>query len=190
MPDRLYLSLWLRDFRQEEVLDRFARLLRTFPFSRLRPGISFLKVQAIGEGEPPLLEQAFSAPPDIEQVLEMAAEFDQPDCALTVEGWWELWEWKDHWRLLPSQAVLSCYGPLFENDLGDHLRVELGLEAQFLPRPSLPQAARMARSNLRSVVRLAEELQKALPVERCRLWSDSGENFAALADAALADADD
>lgn len=188
MPDRLYLSLWLRDFGPANMHDRFKRLLETFPFSRLRPGVSSIRVHAIAESEPPLLEHAFAVPPEIEQVWRIMSEYREPDCAFVVEGWWELWQWRDEWRLLPSRVSLWCFGPEFENEVGDHLRIELGLELQFLPQMSLPQGGRMARSNLRSVVRLAEELEKALPVEQRRLWSESGENFAALVDAATREA--
>jgi len=185
MPDLLYLSLWTRDLRVENMLDRFERLLRVFPFSRLRPGISSLRVQAIAETEPPLFEQAFVGEPEIGQLIATAEEFRHPDCAFVVEGWWELWQWKQEWRLLPSRVALFCFGPEFDNELGDHLRIELGAEKQFLPQLSLPQAELIARSNLRSVVRLAEDVGKALPVVQRQLWSESGENFAALVDAAL-----
>jgi hypothetical protein len=187
MPDLLYLSLWMRDHRAENMLDRFERLLRVFPFSRLRPGISSLRVQALAETEPPLFEQAFAQSPEIDQVIGLAREFSHPDCAFVVEGWWELWQWKDEWRLLPSRVTLVCFGPEFENEVGDHFRIELGAERQFLPDHSLPRADLIARSNLRSVVRLAEEVAKALPVAQRQLWSESGENFAALVDAALSE---
>lgn len=169
------------------MLDRFERLLRTFPFSQLRPGISSLRVQAVREGEPPLLEQAFATAPAMEDVVALARAFTHADCAVVIEGWWELWQWKDDWRLLPSRVALTCLGPEFENDVGDHMRLELGTERQFLPQLSLPRGERIARSNLRSVVRLAGDLERALPVARRQLWCESGENFAALVDAALAD---
>jgi len=189
MPDRLYLSFWLKDFNPELMPARFGQLLRAFPFSQLRPGISLLKVLAIGESEPPLLERAFAEPPGVEEVLRAAAEFSGPDCALVAEGYWELWRWEGQWRLRPSPVVLSCFGPLFENDLGDHLRVELGWEAQFLPDASLPQAARTARSNLRSVLRLSEDVTKACHVARRLLWSESGEDLVRLLEESLAECD-
>jgi len=189
MPDRLYLSLWLRDFQPDNMHARFLRLLKTFPFSRLRPGIASLRVHAVAESEPPLLEQSFAAAPELEEIVRIARQYREPDCAFVVEAWWELWQWEREWRLLPSRVALWCFGPEFENDIGDHLRIELGLEVQFLPQMSLPQGGRMAGSNLRSVVRLAEELDKALPLVRRQLWSESGENFAALVDTALRQTD-
>ncbi len=189
MPDRVYLSLWLEDFSAENMLKRFSVLLERFPFSRLRQGISALRVQALSECEPPLLEQAFAEPPAIERVIELAGEFRHPDCAFLIEGWWELWQWTGQWRLLPSPVTLFCFGPLFENEVGDHLRVELGTEVQFLPSVPHPQAARMARSNLRSVIRLAEDLEQSLKLYRRQLWSESGESLARQLEAALAEND-
>ena len=43
----------------------------------------------------------------------------------------------------------------------------------------------MAQSNLRGLLRLAHELEGALPVEKRRLWSESGENFAARLEGAV-----
>lgn len=189
MPDRLYLSLWVEDFRADNMLERFAALLRCFPFSRLRPGVSALRILALSENEPPLLEQGFVGSPPVEELIDLAAQFRHPDCAFAIEGWWELWQCTGEWHLLPSPVTLCCLGPLFENEVGDHLRLELGTESQFLPRPSDPQSARMARSNLRSVVRLAEDLHRSLPLRRRLLWSESGENLAARAQAALQEAE-
>ncbi len=189
MPDRVYLSLWLEDFNAENMLERFRVLLERFPFSQLRPGIGALRVQALSESEPPLLEHAFAEPPAVERVIELASEFRHPDCAFLIEGWWELWQWTEGWRLLPSPVTLFCFGPLFDNEIGDHLRVELGTEAQFLPWVPHPQAGRMARSNLRSVVRLAEDLEKSLKLRQRQLWSESGENLARQLEAALTEND-
>jgi len=76
-------------------------------------------------------------------------------------------------------VLLGCYGPEFENDIGDQLRFELGLDSHFLPRPGLPESAPKVKSNIRSVLRLAQELDQALPVLKRRLWTESGEDFAA-----------
>lgn len=178
MPDRLYLSLWIRGFDEGNMLRHFGRMLGAFPFSRLRPGIAALRIYAIEEVEPPLLEQAFAGDADVETVLRIAGEFENPDCAYMVEGWWELWRFQAEWKLAPSPVTLFCFGPQFENDAGDHLRIELGVDSQFLPQPSLPQGARRAQSNLQSVVRLARELESSMPLESRRIWCESGENFA------------
>jgi hypothetical protein len=73
--------------------------------------------------------------------------------------------------------VLTCFGPEFENELGDHLRIDVGREIDFLPQPGAPQNERKSQSNLASLVRLARDIGGAMPIERRTLWSDSGESF-------------
>jgi hypothetical protein len=185
MPDRIFLSLWLRDFGPHSALRHFERMLRAFPFSRLRPGIAALKVYALEYVEPPVLEHAFSDAPEVEAVIAMCREFDNPDCAYTVDGWWELFQYSNGWHLIPSRVSLTCFGPLFENDDDDHLRIDFGPETCYLPQPRLPDSARAVHSNLKSVLRVASDLEESLPISRKNLWSESGEDFAARLESAL-----
>jgi hypothetical protein len=178
MPDRLCLSLWLREFDERTMLGRFRDLLRIVPFSALRPGIAALRIYALDFAEPALSEQMFAGDVDADTVVDLAEEFPERDCAYLVEGWWDLWRYDGSWQLAPSPVVLTCFGPQFENEIGDHLRLELGAEERFLPLEGVPQSARRAHSNLQSIVRLAREIERALPIERQNLWSESGEDFA------------
>lgn len=185
MPDQLNLSLWVRRFDEETMLRHFEELLRIFPFSRLRNGIGALRIGAISPTEPALFEQAFPEAVDPGEVIEICREFQNADCVFAVEGFWELWRYEQDWQLKPSPVTLTCFGPEFENDVEDHLRITLGAEFDFLPQPGTPQTARKTQSNLAGLVRLAREIAGALPVERRTLWSDSGENFAERLDDAL-----
>ena len=162
MPDQLCLSLWLRDFDEQTMLERFQDLLRLFPFSALRPGITALRIYALEFTEPALAEQTFAGDVDVDTVIELAAEFPEPDCAYLVEGWWDLWrlDAQSEWKLSPSPVTLTCFAPQFENDLGDHVRLELGAEERFLPMPGVPLSGRKAHSNLQSIVRLARDLEQ------------------------------
>ncbi|HEX8985995.1 MAG TPA: hypothetical protein VF767_11195 [Bryobacteraceae bacterium] len=178
MPDRLNLSLWARHFEAGTMLRHFEELLGVFPFSHLRPGIGALRIYAVAYSEPTLFEQAFSQPVETAEIFELCREFEHEDCAYAVEGWWELWRYERDWQLAPSPVVLTCFGPAFEHDLEDHLRLDLGLESDFLPRPGAPQNERKSQSNLASLVRLARDIGGAMPIERRSLWSDSGESFA------------
>ncbi len=180
MPDQLCLSLWLRDFDERTMLERFRELLHLFPFSALRPGITALRIYAIEFTEPGISEQMFAGDVDADTVVELAEEFPEPDCAYLVEGWWDLWrlDAEGNWKLSPSPVTLTCLGPQFENDLGDQVRLELGAEERFLPMPGVPQSGRKAHSNLQSIVRLAHEIEQKAPLERQSLWSESGEDFA------------
>jgi hypothetical protein len=81
MPDQLCLSLWLRGFGQKNMLRHYRELLSLFPFSRLRPGVSALRIYAIEFSEPALYEQAFAGEVDLDTVVGLAAEFESSDCA-------------------------------------------------------------------------------------------------------------
>lgn len=187
MPDQLYLSLWLRAFRADNMLRHFEQLLRVFPFSRLHPGISTLKIYALEFQEPPLLEEALTAETDVDSLIAACQEFHNADCAYVVEGWWEEWKFDREWRLTPSRVSLTCFGPLFDNDESDHLRIDFGPDTDFLPQPEIPNSARMAQSNLIGLLRLVSEAEESLPIERRSLWSESGENFAGRLETALSE---
>ncbi len=178
MPDQLVLSYWLRGHDEGAVLRHFEKLLRIFPFSTARPGISSLRIYALEEAEPPLVETPFDPEADVETVIRTAEEFRNADCGYLAGGHWDLWQLQGNWELLPSPVLLSCYGPLFQNGLGDHLRVELGDDSHFLPKNEGMSAAKI-RSNIQGLLRLARELDQVLPVEKRSLWAESGENFAA-----------
>jgi hypothetical protein len=139
-----------------------------------------LRIYAIEFTEPGLSEQMFEGDVDADTVIDLAGEFPEPDCAYLVEGWWDLWrlDANGEWKLSASPVTLTCFGPQFENDIGDQVRLELGAEERFLPMPGVPQSARKAHSNLQSIVRLAREIEQKAPLERQSLWSESGEDFA------------
>ena len=178
VADLLYLSYWLDGFNEATMLRQLERALLLFPFSAAAGGVTTLRIYAIQYAEPPLLETFYDIPPEIEAVIRAAAEFQAMDCAYLAGGYWDLWQHDGGWRLTPAPVLLGCYGPQFENELGDQLRIELGLDSHFLPRPGLPESGSMVKSNIRSLLRLARELDSALPVRKRRLWTESGEDFA------------
>ncbi len=178
MPDQLSLSLWVKGFDADTMLRHFEELLRVFPFSRLRPGIGAVRVYAIEFVEPPVFERVYAEQADIDTAIAACREFEHDDCAYLVEGWWELFQQNGDWQLVPARVTLACFGPSFENQEGDHLRIDLGMDSHFLPRAEAPASERAIRSNVAGLVRLAHEIESSLPVERRRLWSESGENLA------------
>lgn len=187
MADRLYLSYRLRGFNGNNMVRHFDRVLRLFPFSKLSKSSSVLQVRAVSETEPPLFEQLLADPLDPAVILEPAKEFAAADCAIQVETHWDLWRFDEDWAVGPASVTLSCFGPDFESENEDHIRLDLGLESQFLPQLELPQALVMARSNIRSVLHLVSEIDRNVTVERRRLWSESGGNFAEKLEALLQD---
>jgi hypothetical protein len=185
MPDRLYLSYSVRGFTEHNMLRHFERLLGMFPFSTQSQRVPVLRIYALEFSEPPLLEKFFEQPAGVAAVVSSAKEFQNADCAYLLEGYWDLWQFNDSWRLTPSPVVLTCFGPLFQNDLADHLRVEFDADSDFLPEPQAPNSQSKVQSNIRGLLRLAHELDNALPVERRRLWTESGEDLVERLQAAL-----
>lgn len=189
MADELYLSYRIQGFSSQTMLRHFEKLLRAFPFSRLAEEPAVVRVQAIEYAEPPLLEQIFPQPVDPQAIVAICGEFENPDCAYRVEASWDLWRFERDWQIAPVRATLCCFGPDFESGSDDHLRVEFGLDSQFLPQTGFGKTLYMVRSNIRSLLHFVHQADDALAVESRRLWSESGENFAERLQASLEDAE-
>jgi hypothetical protein len=184
MPDRLYLSCWVRGFTAANMMRHFEKLLGRVPFSKLASLGPLLRIRAIEMAEPPLFEREFPPGTPAEDLMKTAREFVRQDCCIEVDAAWDLWQYDGDWKLAPTPVGLLCFGPDFENEAGDHVRIEFGLDSRFLPVEGLEGSARMGQSNLRSLLHLVGDIERAIPVERRSLWSESGVNFAEL----LADA--
>lgn len=185
MPDRLYLSYWIRGFNALGMLGHFEKMLRAFPFSAREGSTCVLQIQPLDLGGAPLLERAFEAPVDPTQVIAAAREFQHDDYAYQVDALWDLWEWDNDWMVTPARASLFCFGPQFESINGENLMVDFGPEARFLPHPEALGGLQPVQSNIRSLLHLTHELDRVLPADRRQLWSESGENFAGKLEAAL-----
>ena len=160
------------------MLLHFCQMLELFPFSKLARRGPVLRMYAIETAEPPLMEREFPLGTEQGVILEAAREFTKEDCTCQVETFWDLWERDEDWRLGPASITLACFGPDFENEHDDDLRIEFGLDARFLPQPWVAGSPRMVQSNIRSLLHLVGELKKGLDLERQQLWSESGANFA------------
>lgn len=181
MSDRLYLSCWVRGYSESNMLRHFETLLGLFPHSKLGQRGPTLRVFAIERAEPPVLEREFPAGTEASKIISQAAELTAPDCMVEVETAWDLWQHDGtDWKLAPASVSLVCAGPDFDNENQDQLRIEFGLDSRFLPVEGLVGSVRMGQSNLRSLLHLVGEVERALPLERRKLWSESGVNFAEL----------
>jgi hypothetical protein len=185
VPDRLYLSCWVRGFTETNALRHFGKMLERFPFSILAKRGPLLRVYAIAHSEPLLLEREFPPDAELAAILEAAREFMHPDCACEIEAFWDLWQHDGEWKLQPAAVTLACFGPAFENEYGDHLRIEFGLDALFLPMPDIAGGLRMGQSNLKSLLHLVGDLERELDLERRQVWSESGDNFGEVLKQAL-----
>jgi len=187
MSDRLYLSCWVRGFKESNMLRHFGKVLEWFPFSRLAQRGPVLRVYALEYVEPPLLERPFDLDADAEDMTAAALPFVQPDCSIEIDGFWDLWQYDTEWKLRPAAVTLTVFGPKFERDNDDHLRIDFGLDGKFLPTPGLEGSLRMGQSNIRSLLHLSGELERELPLERRLVWSESGASFAEILAQAVAE---
>jgi len=185
VPDRLYFSCRLRPGGELQLLQQFGKLLSVFPFSKLAKRGPALRIYAINLTEPPVFEREFPVGTDVEVIVESMREFLQPDCACEIDTFWDLWQYDEDWKLRPAPVTLACYGPEFERGHGDHLRIEFGLDALFLPIPGVEGSLRMGQSNLRSLLHLVRDLERVLDLESRQVWSESGANFAEVLRGAL-----
>jgi hypothetical protein len=178
MSDQLYLSYRIRGFTGQSMLTHYGKLLREFPFSRLEETSAVLRIHAIAYSEPVLLERAFPNPLEVDAVLSACREFESADCTCRLEASWDLWQFDVDWKISPSRIALCCFGPDFADEAEDQLRVEFGLDSQFLPQDDSGKTLYMVRSNIRSLLHFVHQADDKLAVESRRLWSESGENFA------------
>lgn len=185
MPDRLYFSCRLREASEPQTLQQFGKLLGVFPFSKLAKRGPVLRIYAIQLVEPPVFEREFPVGTEVDFIIEAMREFLHADCACEIDTFWDLWQYDGDWKLRPAPLTLACYGPQFESDHGDHLRIEFGLDALFLPMPGVEGSLRMGQSNLRSLLHLVRDLERVLDIESRQVWSESGANFVEVLRTAL-----
>jgi hypothetical protein len=165
-------------------------MLDVFPFSKLSKTGPVVRVYAISYAEPPVFERVFDPGTLVGDLIAAARDFVQPDCCVEIEAAWDLWQHHDDWKLWPSVVTLSCFGSAFEyealdQNTSDNLRIDFGLDSKFLPSEDIEGSLRIQQSNLRSLLHLVGEIDKALPVERRLLWSESGANFAQVVEEAI-----
>jgi hypothetical protein len=184
VTDQLFLSIWLDPQSRASRLRHFEELLRIFPFSPREQTASVVSVHAIDMTEPPLLERPVNGPLDVSELVSIFSDYQGGDIAYRIESWWDLWQFDTDWSLAPAAVALSCFGPEVDNGTDQNsadqedLRIEFGVDSNYLPRLDIPGSARLTESNIKSLLRLVSEIESSLPVIRRRLETESGENFA------------
>lgn len=184
VTDQLFLSIWLTRHARRDRLTHFEKILRSFPFSQREQPQSAVTIQAVSTTEPPLLERPINGPVDLDAVIPIFKDYQGDDVAYIVDGWWDLWQFDKDWALRPTRVFLSCFGPEFESGTErlereqEDLRIDFGVDSNFLPRPDVAGSPKLIESNIRSLLRVVHDLEHTLPIEKRRLETESGENFA------------
>jgi hypothetical protein len=138
MANHAYVSFWTRDRAAQTMLDRFERLLATFPLSASWREFTGLVIRAVSPSEAPLAEHDLrgtaAGPADI---MALAREHDNSDCSYEVEAHWDLWQRNLQtgvWQKSPERVLLISNGLTYDDRVakqsGDFL-ADAGFEHLF-----------------------------------------------------------
>ncbi len=186
MADSLYLSLWFPSFQEGEMTTRALSVLRQFPFSTVREGISYISVHPVAWAEPTVLERKFTPGISPEEAVEIAREFAHDDFALVIEAFWDLWvpnedEVSEAWVQRPVAVRFLVHGLQFDEGIytdDGHIEVDIGLDTPFLydgPKLS-PFTQKHVQANIAKLVAFSAAIEKNCGVTGRVLWSESEEN--------------
>ncbi len=186
MADSLFLSLWFPSFHEGEMMTRTLSVLRQFPSSSVREGITYLSVHPVSWAEPTVLERKFTPGISPEEAVEIGKEFAHDDFALVFEAFWDLWtpnedEHGDAWVQRPVAVRFVVHGVQFDEGTytdDGHIEVDVGLDTPFLyegPKLS-PFTEKHVQSNIAKLVALSSAIEKNCGVTGRVLWSESEEN--------------
>lgn len=138
MANRAYASVWVRDFSEETLLDRWKEFLRTVPVSAERPGFSELVIRAVDTAETPILEQDLrSGDYDAQVLVDLASAHVHSDSSYETQAWWDLWMHNargNRWEWKPQPLAINCYGDEFDEGVSQeqgHFLVDAGFEHAF-----------------------------------------------------------
>ncbi len=188
MADSLYLNLWFPSFAEEEMLPRALSVLRQFPYSEQRPGITAMAVHPIAWEEPLAFQQTFDSATPPEQAVELAREFLHADSAYVFEAAWDLWspseeEPEEAWVQQPQPVRFLALGTEFGEGLcqeDGHIQVDFGLDTPFLweDLPLTDEAEARVKQNVQKLVAFSSAVEQHCGISGRVLWSESEENLA------------
>jgi hypothetical protein len=138
VSNRAYLKVWCRETSPETFPQLLQGFLDTVPFSRARSGFSQLILRAVEIAETPLLELDLRAVPYTSaEIMESLGKSLEPDSAVELEAWWDLWLFdpaSGQWADQPQRLELLCHAPEFEDGIwraSGHFNANLGFEHLF-----------------------------------------------------------
>jgi hypothetical protein len=188
MADSLYFSIWFPSFREEEMMPRTISVLRQFPFSTLREGITYLSVHPVAWTEPTVLERRFDPGISPEEAAEVTKEFVHDDFAFVFEAFWDLWvpnddEHGESWVQKPVAVRFLVHGVQFDEGIyteDGHIEGDFGLDTSFVyeGREISPFIEKHLRSNIAKLVGFSAAVEKNCGISGRVLWSESEENLA------------
>jgi len=186
VSDSLFLSLWFANFDVEDMLPRALSVMRQFPFSAERPGISYVALHPVSWSEATVLEQRFTPGISPEQAVLVASDLLHEDYAYVFEAAWDLWIFskeQHNWLRQPSLVRIIVHGEEFEEAVyrqEGHIEVDFGLDSAFLQEgvELTLEAESQVRANVQKLVEFTTKVEKSSGASGRLLWSESEENLA------------
>lgn len=186
MAESLYLSLWFPDLEIEDLLPRALSVMRQFPFSPDRPGITYLALHPVSWNEPTIFEQRFDPGVSPEHAVLLASDLLHADCAYAFEAAWDLWiysEEQKQWVRKPAPVEFFVYGEEFEEGAYQqegHIEADFGFDSPFLQEDVqlTPETAHQVRANVQKLVEFTAKAEKSSGATSRLLWSESEESLA------------
>jgi hypothetical protein len=188
MADSLYLSIWFPSFRENEMMSRTVGVLRQFPYSALREGITYLSVHPVAWSEPTVLERRFNPGISPEEAADLAGEFAHDDFAVVFEAFWDLWvpsddEHGDSWVQRPVAVRFLVHGVQFDDGIyseDGHVEVDFGLDTLFVHEELKISSVIEShlRANIAKLVSFSNAVEKHCAISGRVLWSESEESLA------------
>jgi len=184
MPDPLYLSLWFPDFSGPAMLPHMLSVLKQFPFSEQRPGVTYVAVQPVSWTEASVLEQRFSPGITPEEAVVVAADLVHDDYAYIFDVHWDMWtvDATRKWTLAPSEVKVIAQGEEFEDGVQQetgHIEVDFGLDSLFVQEgvELTEESQARIRENVLRLIEFTKKIETNSRASSRRLWSESDESL-------------
>lgn len=186
MADPLYLNLWFANFDPEDMLPAVLAVMRQFPFSAARPGITAVALHPVSWNEATILERRFQPGIAPEAAIEIASDLLHEDYAYVFEAFWDLWnlpEGATDWALQPAPVKFIVRGPDFDEGAFEqegHVQVDFGSDTPFLHEELQLTSAGESRirANVQKLVEFTNAVENNSGANARLLWSESEENLA------------
>jgi hypothetical protein len=186
MPDPLYLSLWFPSFEVEDMLPHALAVMRQFPYSSQRPGISHIAIHPVSWEEATVFEQRYAPGIPPEHAVLIASDLLHDDYAYSFEAFWDLWMFEkggQQWIQQPSRVSFFVRSTQFDEGAYEQegqLQIDLGLDAPFLQEEVrlTTEAEQRVRTNVATLVAFTSKIERHSGASARLLWSESEENFA------------
>ena len=170
------------------MLARALGVLRQFPYSTLREGITYLSVHPVSWAEPTVLERRFTPGISPEEAVDVASEFAHDDFAFVFEAFWDLWvpnddEHGEQWVQRPVAVRFLVHGVQFDEGIytdDGHIEVDFGLDTLFVQEGigHSPDIQMHLKVNIAKLVAFSAAVEKSCAISGRVLWSESEENLA------------